>query len=94
MSVPSRPMPSIPMQSNLSCDNQGTIDFSSTPTMTMTRMKHITRDLYKIREWIADKLVKMGFVSSKKNPADLLTKGLAPTHFDKLRSMIVQRARA
>ena len=83
----------IPLSGRLSCDNQGTIAFSNTPLMTMTRMKHITRDMLKIREWIRDKLVEMGFVSSKKNPADMLTKGLAPTHFDKLRAMVMHRAK-
>ena len=86
-------MGTIPLSGKLSCDNQGTIAFSNTPLMTMTRMKHITRDMLKIREWIRDKMVKMGFVPTKKNPADLLTKGLCPTQFDKLRAMLMQRAK-
>ena len=84
----------VPIQSRISCDNQGTIAFVNTPVMTMTRMKHITRDLLKIREWIVDKLVHMGYVPSKKNPADVLTKASVPTHFHKLREFILTRALA
>ena len=76
------------------CDNQGTISFANTPVMTMSRMKHITRDLLKIREWIVEKMVQLGYVSTKKNPADMLTKGLQPSQFDKLRSMVLNRALA
>ena len=84
----------VPLQSKISCDNQGTIAFANTPVMTMTRMKHVTRDLLKIREWIVDKMIHMGFIPSKRNPADILTKALHPTHFNKLREFILTRALA
>ena len=81
------------LKSRLGCDNQGTIAFAKNPTIS-SRIKHVARDFLKIREWIADKFFRMEYVSSKNNPADLLTKYLCPSSFLKLRSKLMTRARS
>ena len=63
------------LRSHLSCDNQGTVSFAHHPVV-MSRMKHVARDMLKLREWVMDKVFDMTYLPSKRNPADMLTKSL------------------
>ena len=80
------------LRSHLSCDNQGTVSFAHHPVV-MSRMKHVARDMLKLREWVMDKVFDMTYLPSKRNPADMLTKSLCPQHFEKLRGMLMERSK-
>ncbi len=77
------------LRCRLGCDNQGTIAVAKNPAVS--RIKHIQRDYLKIREWIAEKIFRMEYVPSNRNPADLLTKYLCPSAFLKLRAKLMRR---
>ena len=80
------------LRSHLSCDNQGTVSFAHHPVV-MSRMKHVARDMLKLREWVMDKVFDMTYLPSKRNPADMLTKSLCPQQFEKLRGMLMERSK-
>ena len=81
------------LRSHLSCDNQGTVSFAHHPVVVMSRMKHVARDMLKLREWVMDKVFDMTYLPSKRNPADMLTKSLCPQQFEKLRGMLMERSK-
>ena len=60
---------------NLFCDSKSALDLAANPVYH-ARTKHIEIDCHFIREKIALGLVCVLPVSSKLNPADILTKGL------------------
>ena len=62
------------------CDNSGTVDYASTPK-TISRMKHVTRDENRIREYVKDGSVRIKFIPTKLNYADALTKVLQASRF-------------
>ena len=68
-------------------DNQGAIFISSNP-VTERRSKHIDIRYHYIRELIEDKKVKVFYISTDENPADLFTKNLGRIKFLKFRGML------
>lgn len=57
------------------CDNQGAIALSNNPVYH-SRTKHISVYHHFIRDVVAEKEVKLGYINTLKNSADLLTKAL------------------
>lgn len=76
---------------DLHIDNRGTVHFVADPQST-SRMKHVARDYLKIRELIQDKLIKVHWIETTLNPADLLTKWLQYSRFASLRSKLMRPA--
>ena len=68
-------------------DNQGCISLSKDAT-NHPRTKHIDIRHHFIREKVENNVVKLEYISTDKNEADLLTKGLSRPQFEKLRQLI------
>jgi hypothetical protein len=68
-------------------DNQGSIFIASNP-VTEKRSKHIDIRYHYVREVVNRGLVKIYFIDSDENPADLLTKNLGSVKFLKFREML------
>jgi hypothetical protein len=68
-------------------DNQGSIFIASNP-VTEKRSKHIDIRYHYVREVINHGLIKIYFIDSDENPADLLTKNLGSVKFLKFRAML------
>ena len=77
------PLPS-PM---LWCDNIGATYLSANPVFH-ARMKHIEIDFHFVREQVALRRLRVGIISGKDQPADLLTKSLPKSRFLQLRSKL------
>lgn len=69
------------------CDNLGAMYLSVNP-MLHSRTKYVDLDFYFIRERVAAKTLRVAFVSSKDQLADMLTKPLSPVRFNLLRSAL------
>lgn len=65
---------------NLWCDNLGATYLSANPVFH-ARTKHIEVDFHFVRERVAEKLLKIRFISSKDQLADVLTKPLPVKSF-------------
>ena len=69
-------------------DNQGTIALANVPKMTPWS-KHIAIPYHFFREFIRKKEVEVKHVSTEKQMADMLTKGLEKDKFEKLRKELL-----
>jgi hypothetical protein len=69
---------------NVFCDNQSVITNSTVPDSTL-RKKHNAIAYHRVREAVAAEVIRIAYVHSKSNNADILTKPLSGTD---LRAMI------
>ena len=53
-----------------------------------TTMKHVHRNYHWIREKVEQKLIKVEHVAGARNPADIFTKPLQKTLFERFRDML------
>ena len=60
-------------------DNQAAIKWATSDKSPSTRAKHIDVRVHFVRELVAQNLVKVGYVESEENDADMFTKPLGPT---------------
>jgi hypothetical protein len=78
-------------QSNASIifeDNQSCIKFTENP-VNHTRMKHINIKYHFIKEAVASSALKLKYIPSAQNVADILTKPVSTQTFDRLRIALV-----
>ena len=66
----------------LRVDNQGAVALAK-DRRSCHRSRHIQRRYLKIREWVALGEVRVEYVNTDENPADLLTKALERESFDR-----------
>ena len=71
---------------NVYMDNQGAI-FLGDNAVTSRRSKHIDICFHLIRDWIREKLMKLSYVSTEDNRADMMTKALAQVKLGKFRRL-------
>ena len=69
------------------CDNQSTINIAHNPVQH-DRTKHIEIDRHFIKEKLDGGLIRIPYVLSENQVADVLTKGLAPRRFEVLISKL------
>ena len=69
-------------------DNSSAIDVAYNPEHH-TRMKHVERRHFYVRELVESGELKVGFTPGVGNIADILTKPLAPRQFVKLRALLM-----
>ena len=69
-------------------DNQGAIALSKN-YLSNSRTKHIERRHLKVRELVAELQVKTEFLPTEDNPADMMTKPLGRTKFEKFRRFVL-----
>ena len=74
-------------------DNSGAIDWAHDHTTT-DRTKHIERRHLKIRELVEDAAIRVKFIGSTDNVADIFTKPLEKKEFLKLRAKLLNEPRA
>ena len=68
-------------------DNQGSIFMAQNP-ITEKRSKHIDIKYHVIREYIKEGHIKLYYIPSDENPADMFTKVLGRVKFEKFRNML------
>jgi hypothetical protein len=68
-------------------DNQGSIFWASNPVQEK-RSKHIDVKYHIIRQYVEDKKIDLFWVDGTKNPADIFTKNLDKTKFERIRSLL------
>ena len=71
----------------LYCDNTSSINISKNP-VTHAKIKHILIKYHYVRELVEDKQVKMEYVHSKEQIADIFTKPLPKDDFEYLRGKL------
>ena len=71
------------------CDNKSAIAVAEKPSLNQ-RMKHVAVRYHKAREYVRDKNIKLDYVRSADNVADIFTKPLAKGSFSLIRPRIVQ----
>ena len=69
------------------CDNTSAINISKNPVMH-TKTKHIAIKYHYVRELVEDKEVKMEYVNSKEQIADIFTKPLTKDAYEYLRDKL------
>ena len=72
---------------NVFCDNQSTIRVAHNPVQH-DRMKHVSIDRHYIKETLEQNNIRIPYIQSAEQRADVLTKGLPKEHFMKLRSKL------
>ena len=72
---------------NVFCDNQSTIWVAHNPVQH-DRMKHVSIDRHYIKETLEQNNIRIPYIQSAEQRADVLTKGLTKEHFMKLRSKL------
>lgn len=80
----------LPQPPTLWCDNIGATYLAANPVLHQ-RSKHIELDYYFVRERIANKTLRVAFISIKDHITDALTKPLAAPWFIHLRSQLSLR---
>ena len=71
----------------LYCDNTSAINISKNPVMH-AKTKHIAITYHYVRELVEDKQVKMEYIHSKEQIADIFTKSLSKDAFEYLRGKL------
>lgn len=71
----------------LFCDNIGTTYLCSNPVFH-SRMKHIALDYHFVRQMVQLENIRVSHISTKDQPADILTKPMHRTRFSFLRDKI------
>ena len=71
----------------INIDNKGVIDYANNAQFSQ-RTKHIDIKHYFIRDYIEKGEIKLAYVASEANIADILTKSLDRARFEKLRELI------
>ena len=69
------------------CDNTSAINISKNPVMH-AKTKHIAIKYHYVRELVEDKQVKMEYIHSKEQIADIFTKPLPKDAFEYLRGKL------
>ena len=77
----------LPHQPVIYCDNVGATNLCSNPVFH-SRMKHVALDYHFIREQVQNGLLRVSHVSASDQLADALTKPLARSHFDSMKTKI------
>ena len=77
---------------DLYVDNKGVIDISQ-DYLANERTKHISRRHLKIRELVLDAVIRIQYVASKSNIADIFTKALDKKPFIELRAKLLNLPR-
>ena len=77
---------------DLYVDNKGAIDLSH-DYMANDRTKHIARRHFKVRELVQEAAIRVKYVASSDNVADIFTKPLDKTLFLKLRAKLLNLPR-
>lgn len=70
----------------LGVDNQGAVHIAKNAGASHTRMKHVARRHFFVRELVADGTITVKFVPTDANVADLFTKPLSAKRFVELRN--------
>ena len=71
----------------INIDNKGAIDYANNAQFSQ-RTKHINIKHHFIRDYIEKGEIKLAYVASEANIADILTKSLDRARFEKLRELI------
>ena len=66
----------------IKCDNQGAIFLAKNETSTRT--KHVDVRYHFIRNLVDDGIIKLEYINTQENVADMLTKNLPIEQFEKL----------
>ena len=72
-------------------DNQSGIDVAYNPEHH-TRMKHVARRHFYVRELVEEGVLRVSFVGTADNWADFFTKPLQGQHFFRMRAVIMNEA--
>ena len=64
-------------------DNQGLLKITEN-TQALDRCRHVSRQANSLRESILHKIVKLEYIASKENPADIFTKAVHKTDLKKM----------
>jgi hypothetical protein len=72
---------------SIKCDNTSAISISKNPVLH-SKTKHIPIKYHFLREQVAQKIVKLDYVSTKEQIADIFTKPLAREPFEYLRDKL------
>jgi len=70
-------------------DNKAAIQWAS-KGMNTSRMRHVEKSLYWVRQYTASKLIKLEYIKSEDQLADLGTKPLSVTIFRRLAQQVIQ----
>ena len=68
-------------------DNQGTIATAENPS-NHSRMKHVSIRYHFVRDKVAEKAIRIEYLPTDDNVADVMTKALACDKFDKFRALL------
>jgi hypothetical protein len=73
------------------CDNIGAIFMAENATVTV-RTKHVDARYYFVREYAESGFLKIVFVNSKDNKADMFTKNVSSELYDKHKGTFITRS--